>query len=131
MTRLIHIWSHEPLTRELLIKARGAVMAAHPLVCANASIITSDGYGLDVEITCLCERLGVPVMVVGTGLKPSNNTSLRYYQRVICPPRTPRYERAAIRDAWIRSQATDSVELRTSDLEERPAHCLPVVQAWR
>lgn len=128
--RRIHIHSDEALTRDLLHKARGAVLAAHPLVCRDAVILVGDGYGLDIEIVTLCETLEVPVQVVGTGRKPANNTSLRHYQRVICPRGLTREQRRDCRDAWIRSQATDVVELKTTaDNHERVPIAIPVA-SW-
>jgi len=81
-------------TDEMISLARNAALHAMPIPCGGSCrIITGDGYGIEAEVARVCIYWRIPLLIVGTALKPSNGAVVRgafdqRYERVITTTRS-------------------------------------------
>lgn len=128
MRNILILGSTTP-TYALLVAAQAAALNALPVASGGQwRVIVPDGYGTDAEVARICQIWEIPLLVGGAGVRPANDTPLRFYERVICTTRNPVERRKAVL-AYLRGIAHEIVELTgETDLKRRqerlrvPAH---------
>lgn len=98
--RRLAIFAPKEESKRVIEYAESAARDCFKLACTGWSVLVADTVGVGLAVIQICERFGVDYKVVGTGRKPANAASLRYYQHVPCSSRS-RTDRATQRDAYM------------------------------
>lgn len=70
-------------TSELLEAARVAALKAFGLVAQNVGILVLDRYGIESEVMRTCQTWSIPLLVIGTTVRPRSGVSMKHYERAI------------------------------------------------
>lgn len=105
-----------PDETELVIQhAQSAARDCFRLACTGWSVLVADTVGVGLHVIEVCRTFQVSYTVVGTGKRPANSASLRYYQHIPCSSRS-RTDRATQRDAYMMRQADAMVCIGRPDV---------------
>lgn len=106
-------------TPTLLDQTRQAVLCALPVASGGKwRVIVPDGYGIEAEAAKTCIAWGIPLLVVGAGVRPANDMPMKFYERVVCTSRNHVERRKLVMD-YLRGMADEVVEVKETTSIDR------------
>lgn len=109
-------------TPTMLEEARLTALLCFRMFVSNWGVVTGDGHGIEAEVARTCQAWDIPLLVVGTGVRPTNGVSMKLYQHLFTA------SGKLVRNHYLVDQAQRIIAITNTDQRYRDTALLDLLE---